>query len=227
MVKPTRERVKEWREKKAQKGGRSLSVWLEPETARMLHELLGHYGETVSPLIARAISTLYDTTCSAPPPAEPAVKQDPQPFVPEPQVMDEPPSVAPPAAASESPPPVQEGPSPMLEREAAAEQGREAHRLAQSPSPQQTARDQQPAAGEEDPLLKEIQAQLGRGVPFRTLHHSLLLDWLKAMQAQGISFQVMAERLNAAAIPTLAGRGRWEEGMIPTILLLSAAATDS
>ena len=63
MAKPSRERVRRWRERKAKKGGRSLSTWLEPETVRMMDYLLNHYGETAAPLVARAIANLYDVTC--------------------------------------------------------------------------------------------------------------------------------------------------------------------
>ena len=258
MVKPTRERVREWREKKAKKGGRSLSVWLEPDTARMLHELLSHYGETASPLIARAISTLYDSTSIAPLQAEPAPARQSQPSVHEAKAATEPPAMEPeapsvaaepipgvqetPLPVADSPPPLQEQPSPMLEPSATAvgpaaappeaeakavpEHTQEVLELADEPPAEPLAAQSELEAPSEaeDPLLKEIQDQLARGVPFRKLHRSLLLDWLKTMQAQGVSFQVMADKLNAAGIPTLAGSGRWEQGMIPTVLLLSAGS---
>jgi hypothetical protein len=66
MAKPSRERVREWRERKAKKGGRSLSVWLEPETAQMMDHLLKSFGETASPLIARAIKNLHNVTRDKP-----------------------------------------------------------------------------------------------------------------------------------------------------------------
>ncbi len=260
MVKPTRERVREWREKKAKKGGRSLSVWLEPETARMMHELLGHYGETASPLIARAISTLYDSTCIAPLQKEPAPARQSEPSVHDPEAVTEAPATLPEApsvaaepipAAQETPPAVADSPQPLpeqpsptpepsatagepaaappeIEAEAVSEPEEETLELAEDPPAEPVTGDAQEEGPitEGDSLLREIQDQLARGVPFRKLHRTLLLDWLKTMQAEGVSFQVMAEKLNAAGIPTLAGSGRWEQGMIPTFLLLSAGSPD-
>ena len=63
MAKSATERSRDWRRKNAKKGGRSLSVWLEPETARKLDELTT--GETKqADVIAKAIDALYDVACN-------------------------------------------------------------------------------------------------------------------------------------------------------------------
>lgn len=194
MAKPSKERVRKWREKKAAKGGRNLSTWLEPETVRMMDFLLDHYGESAAPLIARAVNTLYRVTCNE-----------------------------------------QECPSNVTRDEATA--GSEAnggisHTAAcSSPNalPVAPATTATEAVGESStgvaelhPLLHEIKTKLSLGVPFKELQKTLLVQWIKSMQAAAVSLREMSELLNAAAIPTPSGKGRWEQGMIPTMLLLSS-----
>ena len=45
-----------------------------------------------------------------------------------------------------------------------------------------------------------------------------LLKRLRAMQAEGLSLQTIANRLNAEGIPTLSGKGRWQKGSIGNLL---------
>lgn len=192
MAKPSRERVRRWRERKAKKGGRSLSTWLEPETVRMMDYLLNYYGETAAPLVARAIANLYEATCQDEN-GESGLASESQHLVAE---LD--------ASAVEQRPALGEStqPSDMAEPE----------KIASVES----------ATDELDPLLLEIKTKLAEGTPAKNLLRTLLVQWIKSMKANNVSFEAMAERLNAAEIPTLSGRGQWEQGMIPTILLLSS-----
>jgi len=38
------------------------------------------------------------------------------------------------------------------------------------------------------------------------------------MQAEGLSLQKIADRLNADGVPTLSGKGRWQKGTIGNLL---------
>jgi hypothetical protein len=38
------------------------------------------------------------------------------------------------------------------------------------------------------------------------------------MQAEGLSLQAMANRLNNQGVPTLSGKGRWQKGTIGNLL---------
>jgi tRNA(Ser,Leu) C12 N-acetylase TAN1 len=73
---PSTNRVKKWREKKAKEGGRSLSVWLKPETAQMMDELKKELKAENASVIAQAIKTLYEVTCNKEPPQAQAEKKE-------------------------------------------------------------------------------------------------------------------------------------------------------
>jgi hypothetical protein len=45
-----------------------------------------------------------------------------------------------------------------------------------------------------------------------------VLERLRAMQAEGLSLQAMANRLNKEAVPTFSGKGRWQKGTIGNLL---------
>jgi hypothetical protein len=45
-----------------------------------------------------------------------------------------------------------------------------------------------------------------------------LVQRLRAMHAEGLSLQAMANRLNREAAPTFSGRGRWQKGTISDLL---------
>jgi hypothetical protein len=45
-----------------------------------------------------------------------------------------------------------------------------------------------------------------------------LLNRLRAMQAEGLSLQAIANHLNKEGIPTLSGKGRWQKGTIGNLL---------
>ena len=58
-----RERVRAWRNKQAQKGGKSLTVWTGPETVEKIDWLLDALPrENKSSLVAKAIDALYENT---------------------------------------------------------------------------------------------------------------------------------------------------------------------
>jgi hypothetical protein len=44
-----------------------------------------------------------------------------------------------------------------------------------------------------------------------------ILQRLHALQAEGLTLQAMAERLNADGVPTLSGKGRWQKGTIANL----------
>jgi hypothetical protein len=58
------DRMRQWRSKKEEEGGRSLSLWLEPETAKQLNELRRHFGRSKGgrnkPIISKAIRDLHE-----------------------------------------------------------------------------------------------------------------------------------------------------------------------
>jgi hypothetical protein len=45
-----------------------------------------------------------------------------------------------------------------------------------------------------------------------------VLEQLRMMQAEGLSFQAMANRLNNKGVPTLRGKGRWQNGTTGNLL---------
>jgi len=71
MSKTVNERVTEWRAKNVLKGGCPLSVWLTPQTAKMLDELSEHFRYptylkrgTKTSVITHAIKNYYEVTFS-------------------------------------------------------------------------------------------------------------------------------------------------------------------
>jgi hypothetical protein len=57
-----------------------------------------------------------------------------------------------------------------------------------------------------------------RPTPARPTTKAALLDRLRAMQAEGLSLQKIADRLNTEGVPTLSGRGQWQKGTIGHLL---------
>ena len=45
-----------------------------------------------------------------------------------------------------------------------------------------------------------------------------IVKMLRAMQAEGLSLQAIANRLNSDGVPTLSGKGRWQKGTIGNLL---------
>ena len=63
------------------------------------------------------------------------------------------------------------------------------------------------------------------GTPERSEHSTLttndkksVLTQLRAMQAEGLSLQAIANRLNNESVPTLSGKGCWQKGTIGKLL---------
>jgi hypothetical protein len=49
-------------------------------------------------------------------------------------------------------------------------------------------------------------------------HKATVLQRLRAMQAEGLSLQAIANQLNAEGVPTLSGKGRWQKGTVSNLL---------
>jgi Recombinase len=45
-----------------------------------------------------------------------------------------------------------------------------------------------------------------------------VLQRLRALQAEGLSLQKIADRFNTEGVPTLSGKGVWEKGTISDLL---------
>jgi DNA invertase Pin-like site-specific DNA recombinase len=60
--------------------------------------------------------------------------------------------------------------------------------------------------------------QRERSTSAHTDHKAALLQRLRAMQAEGLSLQAIANRLNNEQVPTLSGKGRWQKGTIGNLL---------
>lgn len=60
-----KQRMREWRAKKVEEGGQSLSLSLDPETVAQLNALRKHFGRSRrgrnKPLIVRAIRYLHES----------------------------------------------------------------------------------------------------------------------------------------------------------------------
>jgi hypothetical protein len=57
-----------------------------------------------------------------------------------------------------------------------------------------------------------------RFTPAITDHKAAVLQQSRAMQAEGLSLQAMANRLNKQDVPTLSGKGQWQKGTIGKLL---------
>jgi Recombinase len=64
----------------------------------------------------------------------------------------------------------------------------------------------------------ERQERLQRSTPAIPDPKAAVLQRLRAMQAEGLSLQAIANRLNNEGIPTLSGKGRWQKGTIGNLL---------
>ena len=64
MARSMSHRIKDWRNRKARLGGKSLTVMLEPATVILLEDLKEKHGESNAKLIARALECLSESfTC--------------------------------------------------------------------------------------------------------------------------------------------------------------------
>jgi hypothetical protein len=57
-----------------------------------------------------------------------------------------------------------------------------------------------------------------RPTPARPAPKAAVLQRLQAMQAEGLSLQKIADRLNNEGVPTLSGRGTWQKGTVGNLL---------
>ena len=67
------------------------------------------------------------------------------------------------------------------------------------------------------PAFSSIAENPSRGRPANP-EKAALLQRLRAMQAEGLSLQAMANRLNSEGVPTLSGKGRWQKGTLGNLL---------
>lgn len=236
MAKAIRDRVRNWRDRKSQEGGRSLSAWLEPDTARMFQALQEHFGDTTSPLVARAIEALHALTFECRTDDQPTLTTPAAAGTEQTLVMglmrttptDETAVMTPvTATAAAGPTTVAEATGPVAATASDPPEAFQPRQQVAEPDEPVVATaapaDEPAGAAADDPILAAMVAGLKSGVSFKEMRGTLLLQWLNAMKTLGISYEEMAERLNRAEIPTLTGKGRWQAGMIPAFLLLSSS----
>jgi Recombinase len=60
-------------------------------------------------------------------------------------------------------------------------------------------------------------------LPARPEPKAVLLQRFQDMQAEGLSLQKIADRLNNEGVPTLSGKGRWQKGIISNLLAQTEA----
>ncbi len=59
--------------------------------------------------------------------------------------------------------------------------------------------------------------------PARQDPKAAVLQHLQALQAEGLSLQKIADRLNNEGVPTLSGKGQWQKGTIGHLLASAIA----
>jgi hypothetical protein len=84
------ERSRRWREKRSRQGGRPLSVWLTPDTAQKLDDIVKRSGDPIADAVAKAIDCLHESGAIGEPPQitlfdvasnaiEPSIPTEPKP----------------------------------------------------------------------------------------------------------------------------------------------------
>jgi hypothetical protein len=68
------------------------------------------------------------------------------------------------------------------------------------------------------PERSERPERAERSRPAIAAPKAAVLKQLRAMQAEGLSLQAMANRLNNEGVPTLSGKGLWKKGTISNLL---------
>jgi Recombinase len=66
--------------------------------------------------------------------------------------------------------------------------------------------------------VKETVTWFATPAPMLSTAKAAVLKRLRAMQAEGLSMQAIANRLNKEGVPTLSGKGRWQKGTIGNLL---------
>ena len=69
-----------------------------------------------------------------------------------------------------------------------------------------------------DQRTSQNERSMERSTPAITDHKAAVLTRLRAMQAEGLSLQKIADRLNHEGVSTLSGKGRWQKGTIGHLL---------
>jgi excisionase family DNA binding protein len=67
-------------------------------------------------------------------------------------------------------------------------------------------------------LTAQLSERSGRSPPAISEPKAALLQRLRAMQAEGLSLQAIANRLNGEGVPTLSGKAHWQKGTIGNLL---------
>jgi hypothetical protein len=188
MGQTNRQRVREWREKKAREGGRSLSVWLEPEIAKKLDELKGASGESTAVLVARAVSTFHSVTCNTRGTASPPLPAE----VPEGDKAAKPVGAIPAVLSSQE---------EDTEKEAIITCNKE-----------ESAPDESPVAAVDDSIA-DITATFGDTRDFSAIHERLA-SLLRLRIKEGVPYSTLMKELNGAALPTPGGEDMWRRSTI-------------
>ena len=188
MGRTNRQRVKEWRERRSREGGRSLSVWMEPETVKKLDEIKEKSEEATSFLVARAIEVLHNVTCNI------------DGTVPAPQSMGRPAGEKLPEAGSETPPAV----APPKEIAAGGEVITCNER---GMTPGETA------VAAADDSLADIKEILDNSENFADIRERLTA-LLRLRIEEGLSYSDLMKELNEANLPTPGGEDSWRRSTI-------------
>jgi Recombinase len=93
--------------------------------------------------------------------------------------------------------------------------GQVLERLERSPDPALAHQLAQLVADIRTPATPDRDA---RPTPTRPEPKAAVVQRLRTMQAEGLSLQAIANRLNTEGLPTLSGKGRWQKGTISNLL---------
>jgi hypothetical protein len=69
-----------------------------------------------------------------------------------------------------------------------------------------------------DQRIGHDEHSMERSIPAITDHKAAVLTRLRVVQAEGLSLQKIADRLNNEGVPTLSGKGQWRKGTIGNLL---------
>jgi hypothetical protein len=67
-------------------------------------------------------------------------------------------------------------------------------------------------------VTSNVTSSFSGDTPHPGQYREIMLARLRAMQAEGLSLQAIANRLNSEGAPTVTGRGRWHKGTIGDLL---------
>ncbi|MBF0509620.1 MAG: recombinase family protein [Deltaproteobacteria bacterium] len=69
-----------------------------------------------------------------------------------------------------------------------------------------------------DMELIRIKAQMGHGFKFWKINKALLLPWIQARRAEGMSYYSIAKMLNQSGVYTVQGRELWGKSTVQGLL---------